>query len=333
MLLITLVLACLFIVLGELVPKRIAMRDPDRIALKLSRLLKFASALFTPLVWLLTHAANGVLRLMRIDPNQQQDPVTEEEIRMLLIEGNEAGIIPEEENEIIQNVFEFDDTQVSELCVHRRDVVMLCTQDSMEEWEQTILENRLSFYPICSEDPDDIIGVLDTKDYFRMKDRSRETVLTHAVDPAFFIPETMRANILFRKMKLSRKYFAVVVDEYGSMSGIITLHDLVEALVGELEDMDEPPRPKDIEQLSPERWRVQGYAELEELEEKLGISLVDEDCETFSGLVCKIIDRIPDDGESFSCETERLSIEVKSVSGHVIGECIVTRKPDSSAQP
>ena len=157
--------------------------------------------------------------------------MTEEEIRMLLAEGNEKGIIQAEENEMIQNIFEFDDIPVDQISTHRRDVIYLSTSDSPEEWEKIIKDHRHTYYPVCGDDLDDVIGILDTKDYFRLQNKSRENVLEQAVDQAFFVPEMMKANVLFKKMKQSRSYFAVSIDEYGGVSGIITLHDLVESLV------------------------------------------------------------------------------------------------------
>ena len=248
--LITLVLSYFNLVFGELVPKRIAMKKSESLALGMAKMLYFVSKVCAPLVWILTISTNGMLRLLRINPNEEADTVTEEEIRMLLAEGNEKGIIQAEENEMIQNIFEFDDIPVDQICTHRRDVVYLSTSDTTEEWEKIIKDNRHTYYPVCGDDLDDVIGILDTKDYFRLQNKSRENVLEQAVDQAFFVPEMMKANVLFKKMKQSRSYFAVSIDEYGGVSGIITLHDLVESLVGELEEKEEPIKPKDIEKVS-----------------------------------------------------------------------------------
>ena len=170
------------------------------------------------------------------------------------------------------------------------------------------------------------MGVLDTKDYFRLKDKSRESVMNSAVDKAFFIPEIMKANVLFAKMKQTRNYFAVIVDEYGGLSGIITLHDLMEALVGDLRELEEPIEPEDIEKLDEGVWKIQGCADLEDVAEELKIKLDLEDYDTFSGYICGEIGRIPSDGEKFHIETEELSIDVRDVENHVIKETIVRLK-------
>lgn len=321
---ITMVLAYFSLVFGELVPKRIAMKKPEDLALGMAGMLFLVSKAFAPLVWILTVSTNGVLRLLGIDPNADEDIVTEEEILMLLAEGNEKGQIPEEESEMIQHVFEFDDIPVEQICTRRREVVSLSVKDSMEQWEEIIHENRHTFYPVCGEEQEDIIGVLDTKDYYRLPDRSRENVMECAVDQAFFIPETMKANVLFGKMKQTRRYFAVVIDEYGGLSGIITLHDLMEVLVGDLDDIEEPIRPKEIEVIGEGNFRIQGSTSLNEVEEELKVTLPTEDYDTFSGFICGMIGRIPNDGERFEWTMDQMTVHVRKVENHVIVEAEVS---------
>lgn len=320
---ITVVLAYFSLVFGELVPKRVAMKKPENLALGMSGILHVVSKVFAPLVWLLTLSTNGILRLIGIDPNEDDEMVTEEEIRMLLLEGQEQGVIPSEENEIIQNVFELDDQTVEEICTHRREVIGLSLKDTEEKWEETIYESRHTYYPVFGENKDDIVGILDTKDYFRMQEKGRNALLDHAVDKAWLIPESMKANLLFRQMKEKRSYFAVILDEYGGMSGIITLHDLMETLVGELEECEEPKHPKELEQIGENRWVIQGYADLEDVAKAIKHDFPVEEYDTFSGYVCGVIGRVPDDGESFACEDGNLSIHVKSVQRHMVEEAVV----------
>ena len=231
---ITLILAYFNLVFGELVPKRIAMKKADSLALGISGLLHGVSKVFAPLVFLLTISTNFILRLIGINPHEDDDKVTEEEIRMLLSEGKQQGVIDEDESEMLQNIFEFDDRTAEELLTHRLDVIWLSREDSVEEWERIIYGTHHSYYPVCGKTSDQVLGVLNTKDYFRMEERSLEAVLEQAVEKPYFVPETVKANVLLRQMKLSGTYFAVVIDEYGGLSGIITIHDLLEALVGEL---------------------------------------------------------------------------------------------------
>ncbi len=323
---ITLILAYFNLVFGELVPKRIAMKKSEGMALGMSGMLYFVSKAFAPLVWLLTASTNLVLRLFGMNPNEEEEAVTEEEIRMMLAEGNEKGTIPAEENEMILNVFEFNDISVEEICTHRRDTVLLFEEDPSEVWDEIIMENRHTYYPICGEDQDDIIGVLDTKDYFRLADKTREQVMEHAAEKAFFIPEGMKANVLFHRMKQARTYFAVIIDEYGGMSGIITLHDLMEALVGDLNEKEEPMKPQDIECLPEGTWKIQGCADLEEVSAAWNRPLPIDIYDTFSGYLCGLLGRVPEDGETFIWENEAMKVEVCRVQGHMIQEAVVQLK-------
>lgn len=321
---ITLILAYFSLVCGELVPKRIAMSKVEEMALGMSGILYFVSKVFAPLVWLLTASTNGILRLFGIDPNENNEVVTEEEIRMLILEGNQQGTIREEESKIIENVFEFNDTEVEEICTHRRDIEMLNLEDEMDKWEEIISGTRHTFYPIWDEDKDDVVGILNTKDYFRIQNKDKEAVMDKAVDKPYLIPETTKADVLFRKMKETRNYVAVLLDEYGSMSGMITLHDLIEALVGDIHD-EEDEVFVEIEKLEANSWRVQGSASLEEVETALGVSLPTETYDTYSGFICGIIGYVPEDGASLECEYENLIIEVKNVEEHIITETITKK--------
>ena len=171
---------------------------------------------------------------MGIDPNEEEE-VSEEEIRMMVDVGTEKGTIDSTEKEFIQNVFEFNDTLAREIVTHRTKLDLLWMEDSMEVWETTIHESRHTLYPVCEDTADQIIGILNAKDYFRLKDKSRETVMAEAVKKPYFVPDGIKADVLFKKMKESHNSMAVVVDEYGGTLGVITINDLLEELVGNLE--------------------------------------------------------------------------------------------------
>lgn len=323
---ITVILAYFNLVFGELVPKRIAMKKAEQMALGMSGLLYGVSKVFKPIVFILTASTNLILRIFGINPNESDDLVTEEEIRMLLAQGNEQGTIKDSESELIQNVFEFDDITAEEICTHRIDVVSLNKNDSVEEWEKIIYKSRHTYYPIYDDNHEDITAVLDTKDYFRLSDKSKCSVLNNAVDKPYFVPDGMKANVLFREMKNTRRYFAVIVDEYGGLSGIITLHDLIEALVGDMYEPDEEIRPADIQKQSDSSWLIYGCAALDDVSKALNISLPVDTYDTFNGYVCSVLERVPKDNEAFECETQQLKIEVRSVSNHMIDEAVVYLK-------
>ena len=287
--LITLILSYVTLIFGELVPKRVAMNKTEAISLGLSGMITFVSKVFAPLVWLLTASTNGVLRLLGIDPNEKEDEVTEEEIRMMVDAGSEKGAIDCEEKELIQNVFEFNDISVEEICTHRTDVAMLWMDESIDEWEEIIHESRHSYFPVCGEDVDDIIGILDAKDYFRLREKNHEIIMREAIKPAYFVPENIKASTLFQNMKKSGNYFAVVLDEYGGMEGIITVRDLIEELVGDLSEEQEADRQQEIEQVNDDTWKILGTTQLDDVAEALDVELPLDEYDTFGGYKIKVV--------------------------------------------
>lgn len=283
---ITVILSYFTLVFGELVPKQVAMRKAESLALGMSGLISAISKICAPLVGLLTLSTNGILRLMGIDPNAQPEEVSEEEIRMMVDAGNESGTIDNEEREFIQNVFEFDNLPVDDIITHRTDVTFLYLEDSLTVWDQAISETRYTYYPVCNETPDQIVGVLNTKIYFRMKDKTKEAVMEQAVTDAYVVPETLKADVLFRNMKKEHEQIAIVLDEYGGMSGIVTIKDLIEELVGDLEDDELPEETvEQIVKLEENVWQADGSVMLEELSEVLEMPLESEEYDTLNGLI------------------------------------------------
>ena len=322
-LLITIILSYFSLVFGELVPKRIAMKNADSLALAMSGMITFVSKLFKPLVALLTVSTNSLLRLCGIDPNADDEEVTEEEIQLMVDTGSRRGTIQPEESELIHNVFEFNDTSVKDIATHRPDVTVLWKEDPLEEWDKTIRETKHSWYPICNDSIDTIVGVLNTQDYLCLTDRSWESVSRLAIRPAFFIPESVRADVLFRKMKQLRCQFAIVLDEYGGMEGVITISDLLAELVGDFNEEEEP----DIVSIAPDTWQIHGSADLKDVEEALNVSFDEEECDTFGGLLLARNGYIPKDGTQFDIELVGLAIHVTEIRGHRIENTLVKRLP------
>lgn len=332
LILITLILSYFTLVFGELVPKRVAMKRAEALGLSISGLVSGISVLFKPVVWFLSVSTDAVLRLIGIDPNETEEQVSEEEIRMMVDAGSEKGAIDEQEKEFIDNVFEFDDLTAEEIATHRTDVIILWKEDAIEQWDVTIHESRHTLYPVCEESPDNVVGVLNAKDYFRLRDKTRENVL-ELVKPAFFVPETIKADVLFRKMKKTRNNIAVVLDEYGGMEGIITLNDLVERLVGDLgEDTpEEEAAEPHIEQLSENTWAIIGNVDLYDIEQALDVDIGLEEVDTFTGLVFNELDMVPGDGEqNIELDFKGLHIRITRVEDHQIVYAEVTKleKPE-----
>ena len=334
LILITIILSYFTLVFGELVPKRVAMKRAEVLGLSISGLVSGISLLFKPVVWFLSVSTDAMLRLMGIDPNETEEQVSEEEIRMMVDAGSEKGAIDEQEKEFIDNVFEFDDLTAEEIATHRTDVTILWKEDSIEQWDETIHESRHTLYPVCEDSPDNVVGVLNAKDYFRLRDKSRENVL-ELVKPAFFVPETIKADVLFRKMKKTRNNMAVVLDEYGGMEGIITLNDLIERLVGDLgEDTpEEEAAEPHIEQLNENTWAIIGNVDLYDIEQALDVDIGLEEVDTFTGLVFNELDMVPGDGDqNIELDFKGLHIRITRVEDHQIVYAEVTKLEEAEEE-
>jgi putative hemolysin len=280
------------------------MKKTEKIALALTPLVYFISKLFTPIVFLLTKSTNGVLRMFGIDPNEKDEEVSEEEIRLMVDEGSQKGVIDEQEQVLIQNVFEFDDLTVNEFATHRTDIAILWMDDDDKTWEETIHETRHSIYPVCDDTIDNVVGVLSVKDYFRLRDADRQTIMEEAIRPAYFVPEGIHADVLFKQMKETKNHFAVVLDEYGGTLGMVTLEDILEELVGEIYDEHDEIINyfKPIDETS---TMIAGNADVSDMFEYFGFDGDDDKFEasTVSGWVIEMLGEIPTVGKAFEYRT------------------------------
>ncbi len=321
---ITLVLSYVTLILGELVPKRIAMQNAEKIGLAMSGLIYAVAKIFAPLVWFLTVSTNFVLKMLGINPKDQEERVTEEEIRIMIDAGSESGVIDDIEKKLIHNVFEFDDKLAEEVMTHRTEVAFLNADDTLEKWEQEMIDTRYSVYPVFRGSSDNVIGSLRLKDYFKFKKLGKAEILKQALTPVQFIPETLHVDDLFKSMQKSRNHFAVVVDEYGGVDGIVTMSDLLEELVGDLEDdMTAPPSCPDIEKAGRQVWRIRGTASVEEVSRCLGVVLPADECDTFGGFVLSLMGSIPENKTNIKLEYENLRIKVIGAKGHRIEDTLV----------
>lgn len=334
--LLTVVLSYVTLVFGELVPKRIAMKKSESLALGISGLISGISVLFKPIVWILSVSTNLILRVIGIDPNEEDEQVSEEEILMLVETGGEKGAIDKDEQDFIRNVFEFDDLCAGDIVTHRTDVTLLWTEDDDRTWDDTVRNSRYTRYPVCDESPDNVVAILNAEKYFRLDDHSRATVMAHAVETPYFVPETIKADVLFGNMKKTKNSLAVVIDEHGGMVGIVTFSDLIEELVGELRE-DDPSDGTDvtrIERISENKWRIIGNVELSDLEEALETDLDTDGVNTFTGLVFKQLDVALKDGEQDLCvETPGFSILIKNIKDHQVVLAEITKINDDTAAP
>jgi putative hemolysin len=317
----TLVMTIIVLIFGEISPKSLAKESPERLAISVAPVLKLLITLLYPVNQMFMYWKR---LLSRIFQNSETTRVTEGELLTLVDEAHEDGGIDEEEKNLIRNIFEFDDLTAGEIATHRTEVSLLWMDESVEQWEQTIHDSRHSLYPVCDETVDDVVGVLNAKDYFRLSDRSRKSIMEQAVKPAYFIPQSVKADILFRNMKRVREHMGVVLDEYGGMLGIVTMNDLVEQLVGKFDkNTDTSISTPLIDRIDSKTWKIHGSAPLDKVAEALGVALPCEDYDTFGGLVFGALGEIPEDGSRFELETEGLVIKVTEITEHRIEKAIV----------
>lgn len=308
---VVLLLVYLYILLSDLLPRKFANAHLDKFEKTFMSIAKGIQSLFTPFTFFL-----------RFEVEKEQEDYSEEDIYEVI---NGGGVEPSQK-EFIENLFEFDDTPVEEICTHRSEVVCLYLNDDKETWKKTILENRHTLYPVCDEDNDDVVGILDTRDYFRLDSIEQDNVINKAMDQPFFISQNMKADVLLKEMKIKKVYFAVLLDEYGGMIGIVTLHDIIETLLGEIQEDDDINEPDPIQQIDADQFRIYGQADIEDVEKALGISLEDEDCDTFGGYILNHYGQIPDEGSHFKVSLDLMDVYVKEVKNHRIGQTIVQIK-------
>ena len=320
----TAVITIVVLIFGEITPKSFAKDHPEGWAMGVSRFLNFLMIVLTPINFIFMMWKKLVNKIFK--PNEE-DAVTEGEVLTLVDEAHEDGSIDEYNKELIENIFEFDDLTAGEIATHRMDITMLSIEDTVEDWESTINNSRFSRYPVYTESVDNIIGILDARAYFRLENKERDAILREAVTPAYFVPETVKADVLFKNMKAKKESFAVVLDEYGGVRGIITLTDLVECIVGEFTENDEDESEEElITVLEENKWQINGTAAIADVEDAIGIKIEDGDSDTFGGYVLGIYGSVPDDGSTFDLSTESLNISIESIKDHKIEKAIVSIK-------
>lgn len=323
---ITLVLSYFTLVLGELTPKRIAMQNPEKVARFSCGVIVFAQKFFRPVVRLLSGSTNLMLRLFHIHPGTNNDKVTEEEIRMMVDIGGESGTIQQDERTMIENIFEFNNTTAESVMIHRMDVVSIQVDETFDEILTTIRESGLSRFPVYDEDVDDIVGVLNTRDFLLNAQNDSPKPMRELLRPAYLVPETVQADTLFRDMQKRKVHMAIVVDEYGGMSGIVTMEDLLEEIVGNIYDEFDPAEESEIVQISENLWRCEGSVDLETLAETLDMELpLDEEYDTLGGMVLSCFSTIPEDGSKPVVDVNGLHIQVEKINEHRIESALVSK--------
>ena len=341
--LITLITSYFSLVLGELAPKRIAMQVPEKVSFKVVGILLFIAKIAKPFVKVLSVSTNGVVRLFGFDPNADEENVTEEEIRMMVDVGGEKGVIEDSQKEMIDNIFEFDDLDAGDIMTHRTDMTAIEVSRSLEEVAELAIENGYSRIPVYEDDPDSIVGVLYAKDLLKYVGHNipADLTISKVMRKALYVPETQSCGDLFKAMNDSHTQFAVVVDEYGGTAGIVTLEDVLESIVGNIQD-EYDDEDEEIVQINETTFTIDGITDLDEVDELVGTKLPEGDYDTLGGFVISLLGYLPSesDPEPAVAEYDNLRFTVLNFEDRRIGEIKVEILPkeenedeDSDSKP
>lgn len=301
-----LLIAILHIVLGELAPKTIAVRKAETITLLLARPMKLFYLLMYPFIWVLNVLSSALLRLFGFSRESSLDSLhTEEEIRIMMKESSESGLIDSAEMSLVDNIFEFGDTTAREIMIPRTEMICLYTRHSIEENLEIALDGTRTRYPVCNNDKDHIIGFLHIKDLIR----SNSPDYLSLIRPIMAVPESIHISELMKRMQRGRTQIAILIDEYGGTSGMVTLEDIVEEIVGEIQDEFDEERPG-IEQHGEDSYSIDGLMLIESINDRFGLSLDSEDYDTIGGWLYARIDILPPQvGASFQYDGDLYMVD------------------------
>jgi putative hemolysin len=318
-------IAFVSIVLGELVPKRIALHNPERIATLLAGPMTFISRLFKPFVWVLGKITDFILKLLGIQPGKEP-PVTEEEIQLLIDQGTQAGVFEEAEQDMVEGVFSLADQRVYSLMTPRPDIVWLDIADSIEEIRQKLEQSDFSRFPVRQGSLDAIVGIVKARDLLVQSLNNEPIILKNLLKPAYFVPETMFASRALEVLKEKGTDMLLVIDEFGALQGILTINDILEEIVGAME-IEEPQAT----QRQDGSWLLDGMLEVDEFKEIFDLPMLphEDEYETLSGFVMVSLGRVPQPTDRF--EWHGLKFEVMDMDGRRVDKVLVTTLPPRPA--
>ena len=305
MVVVTIVISYFTLVLGELAPKRIAMQRSEAVSFKVAGILLFFKAAFSPFVKFLSASTNLVVRILGFDPNAEEETVTEEEIRLMLDAGEETGAIEESEKEMINNIFEFDDIPACDVMTHRTDIEAVEINDPIAEIIDAAISHGYSRIPVFEEDLDNIKGIIYIKDLLKYIGKAipKTLKISSLMREAYFVPESKRCSDLFEEMTEKRLQMVIVADEYGGVAGLVTIEDLLESIVGSMQD-EYDNEDEEVEQLNETVFTIDGITDIEEVNEQLDIRLPEGEYDTIGGFIMSEIGRIPSPDETVAVEAE-----------------------------
>lgn len=317
---ITLVLSYFTLIFGELVPKRIAMKNKEKLANSVCGIISFLTNILKPIIWFLTISTNAVLRLVGIDPHEKEEPVSEEDIVLMLDAGADEGSLDHDDIEYIKNVFKLDKLTAEDVMTPRKSVISLTEDATDDEILKIIKEENYSRIPILEDDNDSVVGILHTCDYL-LKRNDKDFSLKSILMPAVFVPESVSLDVLFKDMQTDHNHMAVVVNEYGETSGIVTMEDILEEIVGEIWD-ERDEEITEFKKVGDNKYRVLCSASLEDFREFFNLEDEEEtDVTTVNGWITEVTDSIPETGYRF--EYKNLSVIVTKADRYMTKEVIV----------
>ena len=309
--LITVVLSYFSLVFGELVPKRLAMRKPEKIAFATVGFVRVIYILTAPFVKLLTISTNGIARMFGVT-GAEEETVTEEEIRMMVDVGEEKGSIQEEEKELINNVFEFNDKVVSEVMIHRKDIYAIDIKSEISDILSDLKEYKYSRIPVYEDTIDNIVGILFIKDLLANVNRKNEFKISKLIREPYFVAEAKLINEVFSELQKNKHQMAIVLDEYGGTAGLITMEDIIEELVGNIfDEYDDEEEEKEYEVIDNNTFMLSGSLSIHDLRKILETDIPDGDYDTLSGYLIELLGRIPDDDEKPIIETKNVTYKIE----------------------
>lgn len=327
--LITVIMSYFSLVLGELAPKRMAMQKPEKIAYAVVPVLLVVKKVAKPFVKILSLSTNAVVRLFGFDPNADEEVVTEEEIRMMVDVGGEKGVIEDIQKEMINNIFEFDDIDVTDIMTHRTDMIAVEDTDPLEEVVKLSMEHGYSRIPVYHEDQDNIIGIVYIKDLLKFISASlpENEGPADIMREAYYVPSSKNCGDLFSEMTEKRVQMAVVVDEYGGTAGIVTIEDLVEAIMGNIRD-EYDDEEEDIVEESENLFTIDGTAFIEEVNELVGEVIPEGEYDTLGGFIISQLGFLPKDGDMNEVIFENIKFTILNVEERRIGKVRVEILPE-----
>ena len=333
---ITMVMSYFVLVMGELVPKKLALGSSEKIANFVIGPINFLTAIFYPFVRILSFSTNVVLKIIGSKDNEDNDNAMEEEIRMLVDAGSESGDIDEDEMEMINNVFEFDDKTAEDICTHRTDIVAVDADDPNKDIIAMLMEMKYSRLPVYEENLDNIIGILHLKDFMRYLlqnnidiDAAGDIDFRALARAAHFVPTSKRSDELFSEMKRNKVHMSIVVDEYGGTVGLVSMEDLIEEVMGNIFDEYDDEEVPEIQALDSNTYEIMGITDLEDVAKELDIDLPLDEYDTISGFLIGQLGRIPDEGETPEVEFDTILFKVKLVEEKRIAKVIACKMPHS----